>query len=297
MTSEPKVLCVLFADVSGSTRLYEKLGDADALRAVELCIERMCMVTQEGGGRIVKTIGDEVMAVFDSAPAGMSAACTIQQQMDALPPLGGQKLGVRIGFHYGPVLIERQDCFGDTVNIAARMVGLAKSGQILTTNETIAALPPSLRESARDLDAVPVKGKAEAIRIFEVIWHEQADLTMIATRTSRTLTPAGRLVLSYQGAVVTLDAKGVSLAVGRDATNEVVVTGKQASRQHARFERRRDKFVLIDQSTNGTYVRFDGEEEIVLRREEAILRGRGLVGFGASIANCDGDVLEFEVSS
>ena len=162
-TKVERNLCVLFADVSGSTRLYEKLGDKEALHAVERCINRMTRATEQFKGRVIKTIGDEVMAVFDTAEAGMDAASSMQQRVDDLPPVRGIKLAIRVGFHFGPAIEEAKDVFGDTVNTASRMAGLAKAGQIITTAETVAALPALLQQSTREIDALSVKGKAEEI--------------------------------------------------------------------------------------------------------------------------------------
>ena len=148
-TKVERNLCVLFADVSGSTRLYEKLGDKEALHAVERCINRMTRATEQFKGRVIKTIGDEVMAVFDSAEAGMDAASSMQQRVDDLPPVRGIKLAIRVGFHFGPAIEEAKDVFGDTVNTAARMAGLAKAGQIITTADSVAALPALLRIAQR----------------------------------------------------------------------------------------------------------------------------------------------------
>ena len=177
-TKVERNLCVLFADVSGSTRLYEKLGDKEALHAVERCINRMTRATEQFKGRVIKTIGDEVMAVFDSAEAGMDAASSMQQRVDDLPPVRGIKLAIRVGFHFGPAIEEAKDVFGDTVNTAARMAGLAKAGQIITTADSVAALPALLQQSTREIDALSVKGKAEDVRVCEVLWQESDDLTM-----------------------------------------------------------------------------------------------------------------------
>lgn len=286
-------LCVLFADVSGSTRLYEKLGDKEALHAVERCLNRMTRATEQFKGRVVKTIGDEVMAVFDSAEAGMDAACSMQQRVDDLPPVSGIKLAIRVGFHFGPAIEEGGDVFGDTVNTASRMAGLAKAGQIITTGDTVAALPALLQQSTREIDALSVKGKAEAVRVCEVIWQESDDLTM----KSASVTPAPaatRLVVRHGGEEKVLDASHGVCSLGRDAACDIIITDRRASRSHARIERRRDKFVLIDQSTNGTYVTFDGEAEFALKREEVILRGKGRISFGHA-CDASSEVVEFRL--
>ncbi|MDT3672937.1 MAG: adenylate/guanylate cyclase domain-containing protein [Aromatoleum sp.] len=286
-------LCVLFADVSGSTRLYEKLGDKEALHAVERCLNRMTRATEQFKGRVIKTIGDEVMAVFDSAEAGMDAACSMQQRVDDLPPVSGIKLAIRIGFHFGPAIEDAKDVFGDTVNTAARMAGLAKAGQIITTGETVGALPTLLQQSTREIDALSVKGKAEDVRVCEVIWQESDDLTM----KSGSVAPApvaARLTVRHGGEEKVLDPGHGAFSLGRDAASDIMIADRRASRTHARIERRRDKFVLIDQSTNGTYVTFDGEAEFALKREEVILRGKGRISFGHA---CDAtsEVVEFRV--
>jgi class 3 adenylate cyclase len=292
-TKAERNLCVLFADVSGSTRLYEKLGDKEALHAVERCLNRMTRATEQFKGRVIKTIGDEVMAVFDSAEAGMDAACSMQQRVDDLPPVSGIKLAIRVGFHFGPAIEEAKDVFGDTVNTAARMAGLAKAGQIITTAETVAALPSLLQQSTREIDALSVKGKAEDVRVCEVIWQESDDLTM----KSASVAPApaaARMTVRHGGEEKVIDASHGTFSLGRDAGCDIIINDRRASRTHARIERRRDKFVLIDQSTNGTYVTFAGEAEFALKREEVILRSKGRISFGHAYDE-QSEVVEFKV--
>ena len=293
MSKAERNLCVLFADVSGSTRLYEKLGDKEALHAVERCLNRMTRATEQFKGRVVKTIGDEVMAVFDSAEAGMDAACSMQQRVDDLPPVSGIKLAIRIGFHFGPAIEDAKDVFGDTVNTAARMAGLAKAGQIITTAETVGALPTLLQQSTREIDALSVKGKAEDVRVCEVLWQESDDLTMKSGSVA--LAPvSARLTVRHGENVQVLDPGHGAFSLGRDAGCDIIINDRRASRTHARIERRRDKFVLIDQSTNGTYVTFVGEAEFALKREEVILRSKGRISFGHAFDE-GGEIVEFQV--
>ena len=292
-TKAERNLCVLFADVSGSTRLYEKLGDKEALHAVERCLNRMTRATEQFKGRVVKTIGDEVMAAFDSAEAGMDAACSMQQRVDDLPPVSGIKLAIRIGFHFGPAIEEGKDVFGDTVNTAARMAVLAKAGQIITTAETVAALPALLQQSTREIDALSVKGKAEDVHVCEVLWQESDDLTMKSASVSPAPV-AARMTVRHGGDEKVLDAGHGVFSLGRDAGCDIIINDRRASRTHARIERRRDKFVLIDQSTNGTYVAFDGEVEFALKREEVILRSKGRISFGHAYDE-GGEIVEFQV--
>lgn len=290
-------ICIVFADVSGSTSLYEKLGDTEALAAIDRCIAAMTRATQLSKGRVVKTIGDEVMAVFDSAAQGFQAASEMQQRIDELPPPAPDvKLAIRAGFHFGPALIENNDVFGDTVNTAARMAGLAKAGQIITTAETVNALPQLLRQSCRVIDALAVKGKADNVNVCEVIWQEGAELTMMATRMAPAAPMDTRLKLQHEGATLLLGPARPTVTLGRDLNSDIAIRDPRASRLHAKIERRRDKFVLIDMSSNGTYATFSGEVEIALKREEVILRGSGRIVFGHAWSEGD-EALEFAVET
>jgi PmbA protein len=134
--------------------------------------------------------------------------------------------------------------------------------------------------------ALAVKGKGEAISVFEVIWQASEDLTMAITMQTNmpsiSMIIPRSLRLERGEFALVLDLEHPGVVLGRDPRCAIVVADRKASRQHARIERRRDKFFLIDQSTNGTFVTFDGEPEIVLLREEVMLRSRGRISFGHS---------------
>jgi class 3 adenylate cyclase len=289
-------LAVLFADVSGSTKLYEALGDTKAKLMIDEALTGMKGVTERHRGRVIKTIGDELMCVFPDAERGFLAATDMQTLVNALLVTNGVKRMIRVGFHAGPVIEEKGDVFGDTVNVAARMAGLAKGMQIMTTRTTVDALPPALRASTRQIASLSVKGKEEDLAVCEVLWQEGDDLTM-AAGASGAAEIRFELVLRHGAKEIVLGDERKSAMMGRDASCEVAVADPKASRQHARIERRRDKFFLTDQSTNGTYVTFSGEPEIVLRREEVMLRRSGRIVFGHSASDAGGDAVEFSIKS
>ena len=132
----------------------------------------------------------------------------------------------------------------------------------------------------RRLEALAVKGKAEAVDVHELMWQHTGARTLVPGRAG-TLWKLSepRLRLVYNGKEILFR---VTLTLGRDATNDIVIIGPMVSRQHARIEQRQDKFALIDQSANGTYLTIAGRQEIVLRREEFILYGSGLITLGDS---------------
>jgi class 3 adenylate cyclase len=289
------VLAILFADVSGSTALYEKLGDRRALKAVEAVLDELRAATAASDGRVVKTLGDEIMAVFPNAAAAAQAAAAMQERVAALKSFGGLRLGVRIGFHAGPVLEEAGDFFGDAVNTAARMATVAKSGQIVTTEATTQSLPAPVLTRSRDLDRLPVKGKQGELRLFELLWRDDEDLTVLGTREH--VITGGERVLRLQHASRTLvmDAGLTTVLVGRDAASDIVIAHRSASRLHGRLERRRDNYFYTDLSTNGTYVAVAGDAEIRLRREEIMLRGHGRLAYGHPGEDARAEIILFSL--
>lgn len=285
-------LAVLFADIAGSTKLYDTLGDTQAKKMVDECIVLMRGIVGQYGGRVVKTIGDEVMCVLPDADSGCLAATDMQLKITALPAVSDVQRAIRVGFHAGSVIEENNDVFGDTVNLAARMAGLAKSMQIITTRATIELLSPMLQHSSRRIAALSVKGKGDDVEVCEIIWRGGEELTMAAVST---LPPSKqtRLHLLYGVSELVLELANAGIVLGRDASCQIAIADRMASRQHARIERRRDKFFLIDQSTNGTFVAFVGESEIALRREEVMLRGEGRIAFGRSVSESSDETVGF----
>jgi class 3 adenylate cyclase len=276
-------LAILFADVVGSTRLYDIMGDVRARDMVAICIEVMRNATEQRQGTVIKTMGDEVMATFPSADAALNAAAQMQQQISthAQLKIEGQPVANRIGCHFGPVMLENRDVFGAAVHTANRMTSQAKAGQIVTTAAMVERLSPEWRAACRQIDIATLKGQGSEVALYEVLWQTEDVTSMvpgIATeaRPARTM----RLRLRCDDRELLLDERHSSITIGRAEDNDVVVKGNLISRLHARIEINRNKFVLIDQSTNGTFVQSSDGEESFVRRDSLQIRGQGMIGLG-----------------
>ena len=293
MSGSPQTCTVLFVDISGSTRLYEELGDAHALARVASCLRLLQRAADELKGRVVKSTGDGLMCAFADADAALQAARAMHVRVVEQTGLGGPALGIHVGCHYGAVIENEGDLYGDCVNAAARVAGLAKVGQILATQEVIARLAGPARDNVRMLDRVTVRGKREPLEIYEFIWQDSTEeLTMMGTGLPEERVP--RLRLAYGDRLLWFDGSGAGhVQLGRDAVCDIVVADSKTSRSHARIEKRRDKFVLVDHSSNGTFVAVANEPEVCLRREELMLRGRGRIGLGHRTSDADATVVEF----
>lgn len=286
MTRKTGKLAILFADVAKSTYLYEKLGDTEAKNLIGTCITLMTKVTNLHKGKVIKEIGDEIMCVFPNAMSAMEAAKDMQQALEDLPPV--EKLGftspnIYVGIQFGTVIIEAGDVFGDAVNVAARMVALAKQRQIITTEDTIEALPEGHNFDVHCIDKTTVKGKSGEMNIYEVIWEEQDLTVMMDDVMDQPEVPKARLELKFSDQIFELDDNRPSVTLGRQVHNDVVVNDGRVSRSHSRIEYRRGKFFVVDQSSNGTYLMVQGKQGVTLKRDEAQLIGSGVIGLGREV--------------
>jgi adenylate cyclase len=276
-------LAILFADVVGSTRLYELMGDLRARDMVAICIDVMRGATERRQGTVIKTMGDEVMSTFPSADEALNAAAQMQQQISnhAQLKVDGQPVSIRIGCHFGPVMLENRDVFGATVHTANRMTSQAKAGQIITTAATVERLSPEWRASCRQIDIATLKGQGNEVALYEVLWQSE-DVTSMVPAISMNARPVRllRLRIRANDRDLVIDEQHSSITIGRAEDNDVVIKGNLISRLHARIEISRNKFVLIDQSTNGTFVQTASGEESFVRRDSLQIKGEGTIGLG-----------------
>jgi len=278
-------LAILFADVVGSTRIYEVMGDARARDMILTCVEIMRTATELNQGTVIKTIGDEIMATFPSADSALNAGSRMQHDIRTHSGLlvEGQPIAIRIGCHFGPVVLENRDIFGAAVHTANRMTSQAKAGQIMITAAMVDRLAPEWRSAVRQIDVATLRGKANEDELFEVLWQKEDATSMlpalalgVAGRDKR----PRRLRVKTQGQELLLDERRTSITMGRAEENDIVIKGNLISRLHARIELSRNKILLVDQSTNGTFVTSREGEESFVRRDSMQLKGEGMIGLG-----------------
>ncbi len=281
MANEIEV-AILFADVVGSTKLYEQLGDVRARDMVGTCVELMRAATDHHHGTVIKTMGDEIMATFANADDALDAGAQMQREISHHPGLkvNDHAVAIRIGCNFGPVVMEARDIFGSAVHTANRMTSQAKAGQIITTATMVEHLSDEWRASVRQIDVATLKGRSSEFALFEVLWQPEESTSMVATISAGDSDKPQRLRLRYQGQEVLVDHGREIITIGRAEDNDLVIKGNLISRLHARIEMKRNKFMLIDQSTNGTFVAVKDGEDTFVRRDSMQIRGEGLIGLG-----------------
>lgn len=279
-------LAVLFADVSGSTRLYEQFGDVVARADLAACIELLADISTGLEGETLKTIGDEIMCGFEDPIKAALCAAEMQAGLRRASDEDAFKMGqlhIKIGWHYGAVNWRGEELIGEAPIAAQQVIGMAKADEILTTRRSIDELPPAMFPNWHTLDHIESEAWTGALEVCKIPWEQSGEETQISSIPLAQLMPTSTaaLKLDYKGASFQVDATNTRCVIGRGKNADLRVNGNFTSRQHAEITYRNGRFSLRDESVNGmVVVSADGEIKR-LRREEGVLTGSGVLGFGA----------------
>ena len=290
---------VLIAGISGSTRLHEKLGSDEAARAVDRCIKRIERAIEAGKGRVVQLEGNEVVAAFDSGDAAVHAAIEMQQRIADIPPVSGVKIAIRVGITAGTCTGEESTESAELAREAALLAGLAKPTQTLASEKLRQFVTAALSAHLIDLGS-PLTDAANSDSILEIVASlspEDNSTEQIKTE-SRTLASVippttSCLTLRYRNDTILLNENKPVVTIGRDVRCDIVLLDRRASRHHATIESRGNGFVLIDQSTNGSFVSENNGPEAFVRRSKFVLQGQGRIAFASSLSSPEADIVEF----
>ncbi|OYU25130.1 MAG: adenylate/guanylate cyclase domain-containing protein [Burkholderiales bacterium PBB2] len=294
---------VLFADLRGSTALFETLGNAEASALVTHTVNLIARAVDECNGRLIKTLGDGLMAVFEVPRDGVKSAIRMHEFLEHLVARGKQQgsaslraLRMQVALARGEVVELNGDCFGDAVNVAARLLDHAGDNETLITAEVLAGLPSTQKLRFRSLDLIPLRGRAEPVHVHLLDQPNQSD--MAATQFGEVVhavEPDGiRLVWMDLDRVFDIDS--MPIVLGRSVQATYCITDGRVSRSHARIDWHGGSFSITDLSYNGTFVRFGLDGEIVsLKRGSCTLHGSGAVGLGSPPVDPTSPTVRFEV--
>ena len=290
-------LAVLFADICDSVRYYEHAGDARGHQMAENSMQRMRDITEAQSGTLIRTQGDGVMSVFPSGDAAFDAAVAMQEAHREA------EVDIKVAFSFGPVIQSCGEVYGDTVHLAARLLDLARSGEILLPETTLGALSGERGAKTRFLDNKMLKGRSEPVSIF-VVNANASDrtggfsTTLVAVPASASHALHADLVLTLGGETLRVGGGLVaSVVIGRSPECDLVLGSHLASRRHARIERMGGYFHITDQSTNGTYVLNDANELLFLKRESTQLIGSGIIAFGEEPTAAEERIVRYRYDS
>jgi adenylate cyclase len=272
--------CILFADICDSMPIYEESGDESALAVIAQCLDELADLATRHGGKVIRSKGDDVLCIFELPASALDAA---EAMVDAY---GSGIPTIHVGIHAGPVIRARQDIYGDAVNVAARMLALAKPGEIVASQDVIDALPEDERDRLAPLGNQMVKGKQERIEVYSLVHDEGAATQMIrgsgeqdSDAPPETVMQSVAVELEYNGQIVTVH-DGDRCLIGRAQRCDLVVLDLSVSREHARIDVHSGRATLTDQSSTGSWILDDEGGHTTLRRETGTLGKRGIIRLG-----------------
>lgn len=288
---------ILFADISNSTRLYDKYGDSIAKDNIDTCLEILERITKEYKGTLIKTIGDEIMCTFIHVDDAYLASCSMHEQVIKHQSL--QKLGmtIQIGFHCGQVIKDNDDVFGDTVNVAARITSLANATKTLITGSVVEQLSAAFKNDIRPFDRVSIKGKSDPLRTWEILWKtSDSDMTIMVGKPHQRTTRNPMVTLTVENKKYPLQQHLLPLVIGRSNQADIFVDSKLVSRTHVVIDYSRGNFIITDKSTNGSYIKAKDGKSLFFKNEHVFLVGQGEISLGEPIKSESPHVINYVCS-
>lgn len=298
---------VVFTDLYGSTSAFEALGNAQATLAVTRITTWIAKVVESHGGRVVKMLGDGVLALFDNNSCAINAVVEMQRthQKRKSQFETAKFMPIRIGVASGDVEIVAGDCYGDAVNVASRLSDLSGPFQIWANGAALDGAIEANGVRFRMLGPISIRGRAEPCTVYQVEWQEDVASDFLTMQAELDPTPdadetdvlGGQIELSWLDKHKTYKAFELPIHIGRMRQADFVVNDPRVSRTHARIDWRNGSVILVDVSSYGCWVRFSGAgSDLLLRREECALHGRGEIALGSSFADLSAPTVSFSVS-
>ncbi|HEX5358223.1 MAG TPA: adenylate/guanylate cyclase domain-containing protein [Aquabacterium sp.] len=299
-----KERAILFADLRGSTALYLKLGNSEAATVVTHSLAMLGQLVARSGGRVIKTLGDGLMAVFEEAERAVESAVAMQESLERIAPVAeglpikAAAIKLKVAIAWGEMVEVDGDCFGDAVNVAARLLDLAGDNETLTTAQLLRELPSDQHERFRSIDKLHLRGRKEPVPVLRMDTRRFGDTmsTMIMEAEPSDMPDGVRL--TWLGTERVFSTASMPLVLGRSPQASFCVSDSRVSRSHARIESHSGHFYLTDLSYNGTHVKFDHDDQVLtLRRGTCTLHGSGVICLGAPPTDITSTQIHFEVLS
>ncbi|AKU14170.1 hypothetical protein AzCIB_4277 [Azoarcus sp. CIB] len=281
--TQPNNVCVLVAEIPGADRIADALDAAEARRALERCMHRIDLAIEANGGTAQRRGAARVCATFPRGDEAVLSACEMFDRVQSLPPLRGLRMTICVGLHCGAGADEAE--LG-----ATRLAETAKPGHALASEAVVMQLSPTGRQFVA---ASPSHNPALAGLGWTAFAVARQPATAASVPVDRRIEQ--RVRIRHGQNTLFVDETRPVVLLGRELGNDVVIADPRASRQHARIERRREGFVLIDQSTNGTFLADDSGNESCIKGAELVLAGSGRIGCGFSANEVERELVFIDI--
>jgi class 3 adenylate cyclase len=292
-------ITILFTDIKGSTSYFERYGDAAGLLMVSTCNNAIGDIVREHGGKVIKEIGDAVMASYDDCVQSVKSAIKMQQAIyaDSLTKPEHDRVAIRIGLNYGAGIVREHDVFGDVVNVASRVESVGSPEQIVISDALYEQVASTDEFKLHPLGRFALKGKGENRELYEVQWTDRlqprraAAHTVVMSSSKASAVPRFKLLRVLKDGSVgdQYKLKDDKLEVGRLRGDVQFPEDDKMAPLHGRFSVEKDQLFVEDISgvssvfigLIATYTMRDGD---ILRMGEQLFRFREKVEAVANAA-------------
>lgn len=297
---------VVFADLTGSTGVFEALGDAKATQAITRLTDWMGKLCTAHSGRVVKNLGDGVLMVFGDNNCAIEAVTDMQRvHADRIKNWPEQlQMRLQVGLARGEVIEQGSDYFGDAVNVASRLSDLSGPDQILCTETVANEVRIGNAVRLRSLGNMEIRGRQEPCAVYRLEWQNEVSTEFFTLPATLNPSPfatsaphTGSISLSWLDVEATFTSDHLPIYIGRDVEAEFVINDPRVSRLHAKISWRAGRFHLEDVSSYGTWVRFAQSHAVVdLRRQECPLLIQGEIAMGAPFEDFTVPTVKFSLT-
>lgn len=265
--------CVLIADITGSTALFERVGTQDAMQHITVVVARMRELIEESGGVCVKSKGDDTVSFFDHPERAAQAAWNmiVEDWADGL--------SIHAGVYFGEVLFRESEIYGDAVNTAARLASAAKSGEVLIGHNCWVDLEATTQDKFVLIGELQFKGKQDPTRVYSCTDVKLDARTVIFSKSSTSSSRIESAVFKFGDENWRL-VSGETLSIGRSPENDIVLNHAWVSRKHAQLTIRQGQLEYVDHSSSGSVLRNDDGSEVFVHRRTNLLSGSGRIFLG-----------------
>ena len=290
-------ITIMFTDIKGSTAYFERYGDAAGLLMVSQCNELLGEIAVKHGGKVIKTIGDAIMASFEDCVESVKAAILMQESIfaDSQKKPEQDRVAIRIGLNFGPGIVKSNDIFGDVVNVASRVESVGMPEQIVISDTLYEQVNSSNIFKLHHLGRFSLKGKGENRDLYEVQWTDRvpprraAAHTVVMNSSKSAMVPRMKLLRILKDGTVgdQYTLRNDKLEVGRLRGDVQFPDDEKMAPLHARFSMEKDQLFVEDIS--GVSSVFIGLVATCPLRDGDILRiGEQLFRFRESVEAVSG---------
>ncbi|HLO61575.1 MAG TPA: FHA domain-containing protein [Azonexus sp.] len=265
-------------------------------KLIQRRLKRLERVLSAHGGTPLKTFPQGLLAIFHSAEAALIGACEMQRRCAVIPQLADTQLALKIGIHVTLGRRLSEQAADPAEATAAKLSELLDESGIVVSETVSAALPAALKDKC-----TPIANDGSAIAAFSVDWNAvpmQRQPLPAAGHTTRKIPAPPRqahITLRLGTRSYHFDSRQHVITFGRDPASDLTISSQRVSRRHCRIVYRAGHYVLVDLSTNGTYVYLDNGQEIRVQKGMLQLSGTGRLSFGQSWQGAAEQSVAFEV--